>query len=818
MEQARPALARLEQNIGRFSEAQQNTLLIGLANAHEHLGDREKTRRLLGQVAERQPLQLGIRQRLFFLALAAGDDAAAQTLQAEMRKIEGEEGVLWRHAEATRLVTLATKGDKTGLVQARQLLAKVAKSRHAWPRVPLLRARIDELEGNVDSAVENYQRALELGEQSFGTVQRLVQLLTARRRVDEAERILDQLQARAAIPADLARLATQVSLLNHDTGEHTLELADKAAAKDSKDYRDQVFRAQVLWSVGKSKEAEAAFRQAVALGPKAPETWVALVTFLAETDQKQQAVTETGKARQALPADKAPLALAACYQAGGQGDKAEEQYAALLQGKPNDLTVLGAAARFFLGAGEFKKAEPLLRQIIASPASAGDEGPRWARRGLALTLASGSDFSQSRQALALIDENLRERPESPEDQRVRALVLALQPGGRRQSIKTLESAYARQRPTPEEQLLLAQLYEANHDWTQANEYLVTLLNSKGGATPPHLAYYVRALLRQDKVTEAAGWLERLKNKAPGTAATVEMTARFLAKKGKQGWEEEASRLIRDYVNQESTAKKEPSILAAGAGLLEELNQETAAESLYRKYVSEISAKKPESVLVLALFLARHKRLSEGLDLCEGAWQKCKPELMASACEQALHFGQPKTQDYQRVQRWLEASIKQNPEVQILPLALANVLVTQGRRADAEAIYRSILARNPKSLVALNNLAWQLARDNSKQTECLELINRAMEIGGPAADLLDTRGMCNLLMGQTNQAVKDLEDAVAERPKALYYFHLAQAYLQADKQPAAEKAWVKAREMKFGEMDVPRLEIEEYRKLAAEFDQ
>ena len=459
-EQARPLLAKLEENADRFSETEQTRLLLGLANASERLSDRDTARRLLGQVAARQPLQLGIRQRLFDLALAAEDDAAALALLGEMRRIEGDDGSVWRFAEAARLIALASRGDRSGLGQARKRLAEVARSRPTWSRLPVLKARLADLEGNLDSALENYQRALELGEQTPAVVQRTVQLLTARRRIDEAKKVLDQLQERAVLPADLNRLATQVSLLNHDSREQTLKLAERAVAKDSRDYRDQLFHGQVLWSVEKPKEAEAAFRQAVALDSKAPEAWAALVTFLAGTDQKQQAEAETEKARLALPADKAPLALAACYEALGQRDKAEEQHLALLKSKPNDLTVVRSLASFYLRAGEGKKAEPHLRQMIATPASTGETGPRWARRSLAIALAGSGDYQQSRQALALLEENLREHSDTPEDQRARALVLALRPGGRRESIRTLESAYTRQRPTPGEQLLLAELYEA----------------------------------------------------------------------------------------------------------------------------------------------------------------------------------------------------------------------------------------------------------------------------------------------------------------------------------------------------------------------
>jgi len=644
---------------------------------------------------------------------------------------------------------------------------------------------------------------------------RAVQTLAPRRRIDEAKQLLDRVQERAAVPADLNRLAAMVSLLSNDSRERTLDLAEKAVAKDSKDYRDQLFRGQVLWSVQKRQEAEAAFRQAVALDAKVPETWAALVTFLAGTEQQQQATEEIEKARRALPADKAALALTACYEAVGQRDKAEEQYSAQLKNRPRDLAVLRGVASFYLRAGETKKAEPHLRQLISSSGWGAEVTVRWARRSLAIALAAERDFQQSRRALDLIEENLQERPDAPEDQRAKALVLALQPGGRRESIRALESSYARLHPTPGEQLLLAQLYEANRDWDKANEQLLALLNSKGGDAPPHLAYYVQALLRHDQPLEAALWLGRLEKKEPGTALTIELKARVLEKQGRG---EEAARLIGEFVRKEYAAKKDPLLLAGAAGMLEELKQAAAAERLYRLYAAEAAATRPESVLRLAVFLANQQRLPEALDVCETAAPKCRPEAVAVVCVNGLRAGQPKAQDFQRVERWLERAIKQKPESQVLYVALANLRDAQERIDDAKAIYRSALDRDPKNLLALNNLAWLLAFHDGQDKEGLEMINRAIDTGGPAGTVLDTRGMILLKIGQTAQAVKDLEDAVAERPKAEFYFHLAQAYLQALNRPAAKQAWQKARELNLSQKNLHRLEIQEYHRLVAQLDQ
>ncbi len=193
--------------------------------------------------------------------------------------------------------------------------------------------------------------------------------------------------------------------------------------------------------------------------------------------------------------------------------------------------------------------------------------------------------------------------------------------------------------------------------------------------------------------------------------------------------DEAARLVSKYVRDEFTTKKEPEYLAAGARLLEELKL-PAAEGLYKQYVAEVRAKKPESVLQLASFLARRQRTPEALDLFEGAWLTCKPDAVAAACVNSLVDAQPTAKDFQRAQSQLDQAIKQHPDATLLPMALANIYIMQDQPGEAEAIYRSVHARNPKNVMVLNNLAWLVTMHGGHPQEGLELIAKALESAAP----------------------------------------------------------------------------------------
>jgi tetratricopeptide (TPR) repeat protein len=825
------ALKPLEEKADAFNAADRTRLFAGLAEAHIRAGDLDGAVALLGQARDLSKDDLAVRVRLFDLTLRSfGSSAAtkskderdkqAATLQVivdDVRGIEGADGVAWRYCEASLLIFQAQNGDKAGLKDARALLAEVGKRRPGWSRPPLLEGEVEELDGDADGAAAKYRQAIDLGDRRPEVLRVTARLLASCRRYDEAKQVLEKV-GDAPADGDLGRLDAEVSLLNRDPKEHVQELLERAekAAADSKDFNDPLWLGQMYLATGDKAKAEAAFRRAVALAAAAPEARVALVVLLAGEGEKDKARAELEKAGAALPADKAAAVLAIGYEALGQRDKAEEQYLSLLKPRPDksqpDVAALRETAGFYLRGGDVPKATPLLQQIIDAPSQQADAEPvLWARRTLALALAAGGDYAKSKNALDLLDQNLRER-KTPEDERARAIVLASRPGGRRDSIRTLEASFNRLRPTPDEEFLLARLYEADRDWDHANEHFLALVGAKGGANPSHLAYYVLALLRRKDANEAAIWLARLEALEPDGARTLGLKARVLHAQGKG---EAAGRLVEDYADKTFKEKKNAAVLGEAASLLEELGRPVEAEKKFREYVKAVEAEQPEKTLVLAAFLARQKRLPESLDVIEAIWAKCKPETAALTTVAALRVGGPTDRDYRRAEVLLREEVARNPMTGNLLVALADLRDAEGKDGEAETLYRQILTANPRNALALNNLAWLLAFRPGKSAEALELVNRRIEMTGPSASVLDTRGVVYLKLGRAEDAARDFTDSAAQNPTAVYYFHLAEAQKAAGKANEAEKTSRKAEELGLKEADLHPLEQADYQKWAAQ---
>lgn len=827
-DQVRPMLNEMEKEATKLSGTDRPRLLNGLADAHLRLGDSAEAERLWRQVAEQQPNNLGIRLVLFDLALVAKDSMEVERLLAEIHRIEGENGTFWRYGEAARLIQQARPAEKEQLSEsarrqlrdARQYLIKAGTLRPSWARIPALEAEIDEMEGAFSTATEKYQQALELGDRRPAIIRRTVQLLFEQQRFEDANRAVRKLQDQESVllSAGLGKLAVE-NLLAQDPSkrdsEHALELIRKSVNPDSKSYQDHLWLGRILGGLGKQAEAEKALRRACELGETASETWVALVAFLAGSDKKREAEQAIEQARKKLPAEPSAVALAACYEIIGDLPKAEEHFLTALKAAPQDVQMLRNAAGFYIRHDRPGKAEPHLRALLALDKKPSAADIAWARRVLAAALASSADRRRFEEAENLIQKNLAESKNSTADEHAHALLLATRISKRKEAIRLFEDLHRRSSLSANDRFTLVRLYLAEENWTQAQRNMMMLLASPEGKNPNYQAYYARLLLSRGSVTEAQEQLDKLEKALPDTPLTREIKARVLQAQGK---DTEAVAVVREY------ARSKAADLAAAALLLETLSQQsdrkglyrTEAEAMYRKFVA--LSDKPERFLALAGFLGRKHAVAEALSCCEQALQqKAVPEGVAQVMTAVLRET-PSEDQSKRVEKSLKEMLAKKPESIPLLVCLADLYDLRERFAEAEALYRQVLRKDEDNLIALNNLAWLLAfKKLPARAEALAVINKAIDRVGPSPELLDTRGVIYLMLSQSDRALVDLQQAVAQSPSPNRSFHLARALAAANKLFEAGQTLKEANKRGFKENGLHPLEQPLVKQLKASLE-
>jgi tetratricopeptide (TPR) repeat protein len=783
------ALVQLERDASSMAPQEQAPLWREIAVAYAQIGAPDRAQLLWKQLAERAPADLGAQQTLFDMSIQTKDEAAAKQALERIRSAEGDTGINWRYCEAVLLTLQARKlpldQRRPLLDQARDHLLAVAQDRPDWSRATVALGDLAAARGDEVEALRNYQRAIdEQNDRSPGALIAAAQLLYSQRRYDQADRMIGFLRdLKYPISGELQRLVAEIAFQNRDW-QRALEQAQQVVRDDSDNYRDLIWLGRLRWRAG--QDAEPVLRRAIEKQRDAVEAWVTLIVYLSQTDRREQAIEVLQEAEQAIPPEKAPLALAEGHEAVGNFDRARELYKKALELKPDDLLTLKTAAAFYLRIRQFAAAVPLLDELIAKHPSTPEAAA--AQRTKAIVVAtSGTQkgVSQALQLLGVDEEDPGDKASTVDDRRTQARILAMQPNRvrRQQAINILQDLQKDKLASGDDLLLMAQLHDVNGNWDDARSTFRMLLEADG-QNPRFLASYIRSLLRHDGLAEAQGLLENLERVAPKQPGTVEIQARLLHA---QQRDQEAIALLTEF------ARSDVGRTGRAAELLEELKQFKPAEAMYRTFAEKLEDKRADAVMPLAGFLGRQGRVSEALDLLDAkVWGKLPDTRAANASVMLLYGSKADRTQYDRVQEHLEQAIGRNPNEISIPFDLANLMSLQGRYDEAATIYRKVFERDPTRGVALNNLAWMLCLQGGRDSEAREAIDQAIKLESETPELLDTRAVVELAMGNTAAAIQDLENALVVLPNnAEMYFHLAQAYQKAGRSVEAGEAYRKA---------------------------
>jgi pentatricopeptide repeat protein len=749
-EEAAAPLARLAAGMDGWGGGDQSRVLRAVAAAHVGHGDFREAEELCTRVAALpgEDKDAGLRLLMCELSAKTGNAAAGRAALDDLKRIENGEGPAWSYAEALRLTGEAKRGAADLLPEARRRLDQAASKRPGWTALVLAKAEVAELQNRPEEAIAQYKEAMRLGERGERISRRLVELLYRQQRYREAQDELARLRRQGPEARKLGLLEAELSLHNRDQLK-AAQLALQATPAESKDYRDVLWQGQILAAnPAQSGEAEAALSRALEMEEKVPETWVALIQFLAVRGKTKEAQDVLARAESRLAGDRRPLALGPCYEAIGQLDRAQEQYREALRAHRDEVGVLRTVSGFYLRWLQPQAAEPLLRRIIDRQVSANDDDVAWARLGLAVVLATRGDYPGFLEALGLVGlkmdgarpaEDGKGGEDTIERRRARAHVLATRPGRalRGKAIELLEELDGQQGLYPGDRFLLAQLYEVDGTWTKAEDHL-RRLSETYGRQPAYLSHFAQDLLHLDKpdaarpIIERVEALEKERQVPAGAFGSVELRARLLE--------------------------------ATGAG--------PRAVTLLTDFAARAGAA-PEDVLLPINSLVRQKEYDKALDLTERAWRtKCPPDVLAGLHLTVLRAGNLRGEPVNRAEGLFRAALAAAPRNPNLLFALAGVEDLRGRFAEAEGYYRQIVAVDANNVRALNNLAWLLALRGRKGDEALPLIQRAVEVAGPRPDLLDTRALVYLAMERADRARADLKAAIDDAPTATRYLHLA----------------------------------------------
>ena len=727
------SLSQIAQTAEKLPPNDRAQIDYNLGMAYLRIGENQAAEQIWNQAAQLQPSDTGIRLMQFNLARVTGDLAKMKEIEAWFEKENANDPAQVKILQAAVLVGTVRQGqreqlaanpqappsldqtDQRNLAQAKSLLREVENLRPGWVEQPKLMADVALLEGRLDDAIDQLRKSLELGQPTGEVIKQLASLLHFRHRDPEAEEVLTTHAAVVAGDPDIERLRVAVYLVN-GKAQAALDTMKDRFPKDSTDPMLHFLHGQMLAGAGKPDEAEAEYRKAIDLAPETTEAWLELIRLLVKGDKKDEALRVVQAAQIKLPEDRRALVLAQGYEMLGDQSQAEQSYQSALTAAPQSLLALQQIAAYYVRTNRNDQAKKYLNQILTSTPHlpAEKECYAWARRMTAELLADDGTYSQFLQALELLTPP--DGQTSPEDlyTRIGLLYKRSDPNSSRQALRLLEDLKKSRPLTWIERLHLAQLYERVGNWAEASKEMLSLL-ALPNPDPSIYVTYIEMQLRRGSpgaAEEAANWMSSLQSSLQSSGVKMTPAIAFLAARvaAKQGRGPQAGAILARLLPSQRPLPNDawPTLAmlvgrAEFPGFLEQLEQYDQAEKLLRE---DLGNESQRSVL-LAAFLARRGRIDPALDLIE----QIRPAVGLTG---SLHLGMialsqnivpPKPEQIQRVEKWFDRALREDPESLAVQMELADLRSVQRRlgrsgknlprHSQAQRFARSATCRRPE---------------------------------------------------------------------------------------------------------------------------
>ncbi len=784
-------------------------VLSALASIRIAMGQADEAERLWTAALEKTPGDPRLRWTLYELARERGDLDAMRRISDDIAKALGATSPQARVAKAGALVHGVreaqkkkvsqdqaafelTPEDRSSLDEARNLLIEAENDRPGWAQIQIMFADIAGLRGDIPAAIDYLQRASRLGPANVGIIRQLVGLLYASNRFDEAQQAIARLGPEGL--GGFERITAEMELRSGKIDE-AVSLAERSVSSDSKNAGELLWLGQLLSRSGKTDQAEEVLQRAVEQAPDLAEAWMALFNHQFAAGKRRLAENTLDKAAASLAAPNRQIVLAQGYEMLGRLDEAEESYRAAIAAVPEDQAAARGLASFLIRRGRLNPAKDVLRDMVAveddSPAT--KTAKIWARRALAQLTAESGGYKAMEEALVILDGNKESDGKlGPDDIALQVTLLAgrPEPASWRRAIALLETLGRSQPLSSNQRLQLAQLRERAGRWAECRDEMMSLVAAPD-AQPSLVGLLIERLVEHGELSSAKSLLGKLRTTNPDAPATLALEAKLaIAEKDRPTAVAAAKKLMPAG----DLPLEQIGQLLAVAKLMEELGFPKAADKVLNDYAERL----PEGALLRAEFLGRQHRVDEALDLLETAWGRVSlARILQSALAVIRSQGAPPDAAVEtRLQQWFARARREDPEAIVIELLQAEFLELQGRTAEIDDVYRSILERKGldglQMAIVANNLAFHLARPETAD-EAKQLIDKAIAELGPHPDLLDTRGVVLLAAGDAKAALASLEEAALD-PTPLRLLHLAAAQVATTDLTAARQTIERARKL------------------------
>jgi len=558
--------------------------------------------------------------------------------------------------------------------------------------------------------------------------------------------------------------------------------------------------------------AEQAFRKAVEVAPQDMQTWNVLFSYLLRKNREQDLaalLAEMKASKAEIPAVSKALFLGRAYEVLGQRVEAKPYYEEALQAGGKDVAVQIDAAAFASRGGHDDEAKKILRAALA-------EFPQddRVRVRLAEVLVRGTTGDRAEANKLLEDATVGENA-TPANRRMLAVFMARRGGEyRKKAIELFEAlAQSPEERVPADDFTLAQLYELERRFDDASRKLIQLAGADK-ADPAYTVALIEYQLRHGMGDSATKWVKSLREAEPDSFRTLSVTARWLKAQKRSGKIEEQVEYFAKIRRKKTQNPAQEEQLAQAIG---QIYTQVGLHAQALRWFQELYDNNPKQYLPVATSLAAQGKIREAVQLCIEKAEDDETPQAAIILASVLGTSKPSPEDVALAKPVFDKALAEFPDHQSLLFSLALVHANLQQHKEAVRLYQQIVLAAPQNVAALNNLAYVMMEIPGRAAEALDYIDRAIDISGPRAELLDTKAMI-LLKDSPKRAVELLEEATSvPTSDPRYLFHLAAAYRLAGAAAKARISMASAEEGGLAEQPLTATEtrlLDELRKTLA----
>ena len=565
-------------------------------------------------------------------------------------------------------------------------------------------------------------------------------------------------------------------------------------------------------STGDRKDAAATARtvdylsRASVQAPRNDEIWTAWATYHASRGEVDRAEDVLRRAIKATPDDSRRQLVLLDFLAQRRGfDAAEKGYLAAIADAPRSMPLRFGLAALYRSVGRTTDDHRVLEEIISRQGKESADAAL-AQDQLAAEALQRGRVGEAKQRLA---EVLKTHPRDGGALVMRGRIM-LAEGDARSAILDLRAASRDQPGSPDIAGLLARAHRLAGEPQLAREALADLVKFKPDAPDGHLLL-AADMADSKEFVSAVSEVDTVIKIAPRDWRAYDMKAQIaLAQQNMKGAEQV-------YADLKSSFPKEPVGPLKLGKLYGDARRYDAALKEYDA-AARLAPEAAEPVLRAIGILIAQRRFDDAnarIDAMDAgdkrnplphqlrgdvayargdraAAEKAYRQMIAIAPSASAGYASLARvqQDNRQVDAGL-ATLKEGeaavPSDTSLAAQRADWLTQLGRRAEAIAIYESLVQRQPDNEPFANNLAYLLSadKDNRAQLErALTLSKRFKDSSNPG--YLDSLGWVHYRLGQYGEATEVLEKAVKQAPESLLLqLHLGMALQRAGDQARAQ---------------------------------